>query len=62
MKPTKKKVKMYRPIFESPTPGKYVLGDEISSDKSLLILPAEVCGWCEVEVELKVRSKVDANH
>ncbi|NBU34083.1 hypothetical protein EBS40_05645 [bacterium] len=47
-----KKVKLYRPIYESPTPGKYVLGDEAAVSKEYLIHPAKLSGWHEIEVEV----------
>lgn len=48
-----KKVKLYRPIFESPMPGKYVVGDEAATSKDLVICPAKPVGWQEMEVEVE---------
>ena len=49
-----KKIKLYRPIYESPTPGKYVLGEEAAVSKEYLIHPAKLAGWQEMEVEVNL--------
>jgi hypothetical protein len=47
-----KKLKLYRPIYESPTSGKYVIGEEAGVSKELLIHPAKVAGWHEIEIQM----------
>jgi hypothetical protein len=48
------KIKMYKPIYQTPTPGEYILGNRISEEKWMHFHPEKVYGWSEIEVEVEV--------